>query len=88
MSRQARRTARVEAAHAAATAPARWFCRVEGCVIADVAQPAASYAAAVKAADTHYNARHYIAVPAWADDWQAAGRPRLAGWLDRWLAEH
>lgn len=83
-------TREVEAAHARAQAlkGPRWLCRVAGCAIADVPQPAPTTALAERAASTHYAREHYIAVPAWADDWQAAGRPRLEGWLDRWIAAH
>lgn len=86
-SAQGRRAARADAAHAVATAPARWLCRVEGCTDPGP-HPAASREAALAAADGHYARRHYIAVPPWADDWQAAGKPRLTPWLDRWLAAH
>lgn len=81
---------RAEAAHARALAlkGPRWLCRVEGCAIADVPQPAPTVELAERAAGEHYNREHYIAVPAWADDWHAAGKPRLDGWLDRWLAAH
>ena len=80
-------TREVEAAHARATAPARWLCHVEGCAEPGP-HPAQDPAAAERAAMAHYSRRHYIAVPPWADDWHAAGKPRLDGWLDAWLDAH
>lgn len=84
-----RRTARAEAAHARAVAlkGPRWSCHVRGCAEPGP-HPAPSVEAAERAAMRHYDRVHYVAVPAWADDWQAAGRPRLDGWLARWLAAH
>ena len=64
------------------------LCHVDGCAIRLVPQPAPTVALAERAAAAHYDREHYVAVPPWADDWQAAGRPRLDGWLDRWLAAH
>lgn len=58
MSAQARRTARAQAAHEAATAPNAWRCKVEGCPIVDVWHPAPSRQAAHQAADQHYDDRH------------------------------
>ena len=85
-----RRTARAEAAHARAQGlkGPRWLCHVDGCAIRLVPQPAPTVALAERAAMAHYDREHYIEVPPWADDWQAAGRPRLDGWLDGWLAAH
>lgn len=85
MSAQARRTARAEAAHAAATAPtppARWLCRVQGCPSDGVEQPAPSYDAAVAESHRHYMSRHYNPEPPpdleeQRAAWIAAGRPPL-----------
>ena len=90
MSAAARRTARAEAAHAHAQAlkGPRWLCHVDGCAILRVPQPAATVEAAERDAMAHYTREHYIEVPPWADDWKAAGKPRLEPWLDRWLADH
>lgn len=84
-----RRTAKAEAAHARAQAlkGPRWLCRVTGCDDPGP-HPEPTVEAAERAAASHYDRVHYIAVPAWADDWHAAGKPRLEGWLDRWLAAH
>lgn len=80
MSAQARRTARADAAHAVATAPARWACWVPGCTdrgphAADSAQ------AAERAAMTHYGRRHAQPAPDDLEEqraaWIAAGRPPL-----------
>ena len=85
----ARRTARAEAAHARALAlkGPRWLCHVPGCAEPGP-HPAPTVEAAERAAMRHYDRVHYDPDPPWADDWQAAGRPRLDGWLDRWLAAH
>lgn len=84
-----RRRQRAEAAHARAQAlkGPRWLCHVPGCPDPGP-HPAPSVEAAERAASTHYNRSHYVPVPPWAEDWQAAGRPRLDGWLDRWRAAH
>lgn len=89
MSATARRTAKAEAAHQRARAlkGPRWLCRVEECGDPGP-HPEPTVEAAERAAMRHYDREHYIAVPPWADDWQAAGRPRLDGWLDEWLAAH
>lgn len=61
MSAQARRTARAEAAHATATAANTWRCHAPGCPIAGRWQTVDpdTKAAAIAAADDHYNRNHY-----------------------------
>lgn len=65
-SAQARRTARADAAHAAATAPARWLCKLEGCPDVDVEHPSPNREAALREAHRHYIARHYNPEPPYA----------------------
>lgn len=80
MSAQARRTARAEAAHAIATAPARWLCHVPGCQDRGP-HAASSPLEAERAAMRHYDNRHATPPPANLDQqrarWVAAGRPPL-----------
>lgn len=76
----ARRTARADAAHAAATSPAAWLCHRPGCPIAGVRQPAADEAAAIRASSHHQGRRHPVEdPPANLEEqraaWIAAGRP-------------
>lgn len=75
-----RRLARLEEAHARATAPARWLCRVEGCPTPGP-HPAESREAAEAEAMRHYDNRHATPSPADLEEqraaWVAAGRPPL-----------
>lgn len=78
MSRAARRTARADAAHAAATSPAAWLCHRPGCPIAGQRQPAASELEAVDASARHQGG-HDDTPPSDLEArraaWVAAGRP-------------
>lgn len=59
MSARDRRDARIAEAHARATAPARWVCRLPECPEVDVWHPAQDKEAAERAARSHYARNHY-----------------------------
>lgn len=80
MSASERRNARAAAAHATATAPARWVCHVGGCQ--DRGPHGAPDARTAElAAMSHYDAAHHTDPPADLEQqraaWVAAGRPRF-----------
>ena len=52
------RDARIAEAHARATAPIAWRCKVPGCPILDEWQPAPTREEAHREADRHYDTRH------------------------------